>query len=70
MCPYEFLEVLDELPIGFEIRDRRCGREGFEGVAIEFMVSCDKWIHPNDKWERIQGLDAPHNAPRKFLPNI
>ena len=70
MCTYEFLEALDKLPIRVKIRNARGGREGFEGVAVEFMVPGNMWIHPNDKWERIEGLDAPHEPARKFLPNI
>jgi hypothetical protein len=67
---YECLEALDKLPIRIEIRDGRGGREGFEGIAVEFMVPRNERIHSNDKWERIEGFDAPARATRKFLPNI
>lgn len=70
MRSYEFLEAVDELPIGFKIRNGRSGRKGFESVVVEFMVSRDEWVHPNDEWECVEGLDAPHEPARKFLPNI
>ena len=70
MCSYEFFEALDKLPVRLKIRDGRGGSEGFKGVAVEFMIPCNKWIRPNDKWERIEGLDASNDPTRKFLPSI
>ena len=70
MCSDEFFKALDELPIRLKIRDGSGGSEGFEGVAVEFMIPCNEWIHSNDEWERIEGLDASNDPTRKFLPSI
>lgn len=70
MCSDEFFKALDELPIRLKIRDGSGGSEGFEGVAVEFMIPCNKWIHSNDEWERVEGLDASNDPTRKFLPSI
>lgn len=70
MRSYEFLEAVDELPIGLKIRNGRSDCESFESIAVEFMVSRNEWIHPNNKWERVEGVNASHEPARKFLPNI